>query len=121
MEPKESTITSHEAINMGVCINSANNETGSKWNLIDQDLETDEGKLQSAVTIWRLLDKWSLKDARNDTVSLVELKPKTGRFHQLRKHMVSEKLKHSCGISCSLLTKCIHAFLGICMRLPSSG
>lgn len=87
LEPKESTITSHEAINMGVCINSANNETGSKWNLIDQDLETDEGKLQSAVTIWRLLDKWSLKDARNDTVSLVELKPKTGRFHQLRKHM----------------------------------
>lgn len=78
---------------MGVCINSANNETGSKWNLIDQDLETDEGKLQSAVTIWRLLDKWSLKDARNDTVSLVELKPKTGRFHQLRKHMVSEKSK----------------------------
>ena len=78
---------------MGVCINSANNETGSKWNLIDQDLETDEGKLQSAVTIWRLLDKWSLKDARNDTVSLVELKPKTGRFHQIRKHMVSEKSK----------------------------
>jgi 23S rRNA-/tRNA-specific pseudouridylate synthase len=29
-----------------------------------------------------------LENARNDTVSLVELKPKTGRYHQLRRHMV---------------------------------
>ena len=88
-EPTESQITSQEAINMGVCIHTSE-ESSCNWQLIDYDLEV-EGKPQSAVTIWRLLKQWSgVKDASNETVSLVELKPKTGRFHQLRRHMVSD-------------------------------
>jgi len=80
-EPKESSIASQEAINMGVCIHTSE-ESSYNWQLIDYDLEL-EGKPQSAVTIWRTLKQWSgVKDALNETVSLVELKPKTGRHHQ---------------------------------------
>ena len=88
-ETKESQITSQEAINMGVCIQTSE-ESSCNWQLIDYDLEL-EGKPQSAVTIWRTLKQWSgVKDALNETVSLVELKPKSGRHHQLRRHMVSD-------------------------------
>ena len=80
-EPRESQITSQEAINMGVCIHTSE-ESSCNWQLIDYDLEL-EGKPQSAVTIWRTLKQWSgVKDALNETVSLVELKPKSGRHHQ---------------------------------------
>jgi len=54
------------------------------WQLIDNKLEE-----QSAVTIWRVLGKSPFEKAMNKTVTMVELKPKTGRFHQLRRHMVS--------------------------------
>ena len=74
---------------MGVCIHTSE-ESSCNWQLVDYDLEL-EGKPQSAVTIWRILKQWSgVKDALNETVSLVELKPKTGRHHQLRRHMVSD-------------------------------
>jgi 23S rRNA-/tRNA-specific pseudouridylate synthase len=53
------------------------------WQLIDNEIEE-----QSAVTIWRTVDTATLKNAVDGTVSMVELKPKTGRFHQLRRHMV---------------------------------
>ncbi|KAL7530681.1 hypothetical protein ACHAXR_003628 [Thalassiosira sp. AJA248-18] len=83
-EPKETSISSTDAKNLGVCI--GNDESDSKketdWQLIDEELED-----QSAVTIWRALRRWPLENARNDTVTLVELKPKTGRYHQLRRHM----------------------------------
>lgn len=91
-EPKESTITSQEAINMGVCIHTSE-ESSCNWQLIDYDLEL-EGKPQSAVTIWRTLKQWSgVKDALNETVSLVELKPKTGRHHQESPRNVIHVLK----------------------------
>jgi 23S rRNA-/tRNA-specific pseudouridylate synthase len=59
------------------------------WQLIDKDLED-----QSAVTVWRVLGTSSLDNAINGTVTMVELKPKTGRFHQLRRHMVSLIERH---------------------------
>eukprot|EP00580_Thalassiosira_gravida_P012710 CAMPEP_0201629822 /NCGR_PEP_ID=MMETSP0493-20130528/4350_1 /ASSEMBLY_ACC=CAM_ASM_000838 /TAXON_ID=420259 /ORGANISM="Thalassiosira gravida, Strain GMp14c1" /LENGTH=479 /DNA_ID=CAMNT_0048100879 /DNA_START=372 /DNA_END=1811 /DNA_ORIENTATION=+ len=79
-EPKETSISSDEAKKLGVCI--GNERETTSWQLIEHALEE-----QSAVTIWRPLRRWPLENARNDTVSLVELKPKTGRYHQLRRHM----------------------------------
>ena len=88
LEPKESSITSEEATNLGVCIGDDNgNNSDPKedvWQIIDEELEG-----QSAVTVWRTLRQWPLENARNNTVSLVVLKPKSGRYHQLRRHMVS--------------------------------
>lgn len=92
-EPKETSISSTEAKSLGVCVeqgansfdenNGSDGSSNSLWQIIDKDLEE-----QSAVTIWRVLGRSSLEHARNDTVTMVELKPKTGRFHQLRRHMV---------------------------------
>ena len=62
------------------------------WQLIDKDLEG-----QSAVTIWRVLRNSTLENAMNKTITMVELKPKTGRFHQLRRHMVSGAVKKGGG------------------------
>ena len=89
-EPGEFSITSAAAKHLGVCIGTAN-DTGDKgpmWQLIDKDLEG-----QSAVTIWRVLRNSTLENAMNKTITMVELKPKTGRFHQLRRHMVSGAVK----------------------------
>lgn len=80
-EPKESSISSQEAVKLGICIGDG---VESDWQLIDEEIEG-----QTAVTIWRTLKQWPLYNARMNTVSLVELKPKTGRYHQLRRHMVS--------------------------------
>ena len=66
---------------MGVCTGSSLKES-QRWQVIDKELEDNDKNLQSAVTIWRKLQEWPLKDARNNTVSLVELKPKTGRYHR---------------------------------------
>jgi len=82
-EPTETSITSNEAKNLGVCIgNDESNSEETSWQFIDEELDG-----QSAVTIWKPLRQWPLENARNDTVTLVELKPKTGRYHQLRRHM----------------------------------
>jgi len=83
LEPKETSITSKEAKNIGVCIGEEKSDSNETlWQIIDGDLDG-----QSAVTIWRSLRRRSLENARDGTVSLVELKPKTGRYHQLRRHM----------------------------------
>ena len=68
-----------------VCI--GNDESNSKeFERNNEELIED----QSAVTIWRQLRQWPLdNDARNNTLSLVELKRKMGRYHQLPRHMVS--------------------------------
>ena len=84
MEPDKSRITAHEAQDLGVCTGDV--EPGSQetdWQLIDEELEG-----QSAVTIWRPVRRRLLENARNGTATVVELKPKTGRYHQLRRHMV---------------------------------
>eukprot|EP00804_Cyclotella_cryptica_P001471 CCRYP_003701-RA/>CCRYP_003701-RA protein AED:0.31 eAED:0.31 QI:0/0.33/0.25/1/0.33/0.25/4/20/268 len=79
-----------KAQKLGVCIEGAklpdNNIDDGKmeamWQIIDHDLDG-----QSAVTIWRVLARSALDNAMNHAVTTVELKPKTGRYHQLRRHM----------------------------------
>lgn len=57
---------------------------------IDYDL-TENGKTQSAITALRTIEQFEIPLAHGkfetSRYSLVELEPKTGRFHQLRKHM----------------------------------
>lgn len=87
-EPAETSITSEQAKGLGVCTGIdayRTNPRDAHWQIIDKDLDG-----QSAVTIWRVVRKMRLENARNDTVSMVELKPKTGRYHQLRRHMVRQ-------------------------------
>ncbi|KAL7552174.1 hypothetical protein ACHAWF_015398 [Thalassiosira exigua] len=57
-------------------------ESPSEWNTIDFDLE---GK--SAITKWRAIRSMKSLHAKDGQVTLVELMPKTGRYHQLRRHM----------------------------------
>lgn len=58
---------------------------------IDYDLTNDAGKIQKAVTRFKTLKKTELEipfgKHKTSRYSLIELKPETGRFHQLRKHM----------------------------------
>ena len=58
------------------------------WQLIDHALE-NESVTQSAITVWRRLKAVPRTEARQGKLTLVELKPQTGRYHQLRRHMVS--------------------------------
>lgn len=44
-----------------------------------------EGK--SAITEWRVVSEAKSLRARDGRLSLVELRPRTGRYHQLRRHM----------------------------------
>ena len=59
--------------------------------LIDYDVTNDNGKLQSAQSAYRCLERVEVPIAfgkhRTSRYSLVELDPITGRQHQLRKHM----------------------------------
>jgi len=55
----------------------------SEWNSIDHDLD---GK--SAETRWRVVRASQSLHGKDGRLTLVELKPKTGRYHQLRRHMV---------------------------------
>lgn len=52
---------------------------------------TNEGKTQDAQTTYRLLEQLEIpvpfSGFKTSRYSLVELKPRQGRFHQLRKHM----------------------------------
>ena len=42
---------------------------------------------KTAVTVWTVVRYQRSLDARNQTLTVVELKPKTGRYHQLRRQM----------------------------------
>ena len=85
LEPKDTSISTEEAEKLGVCIGDATNVESRKrsWQVIDNELED-----QNAVTVWRRVRQYTgVENARNSTLSMVELKPKTGRYHQLRRHM----------------------------------
>eukprot|EP00536_Pseudo-nitzschia_multiseries_P006620 jgi/Psemu1/255525/estExt_Genewise1Plus.C_1440010 len=81
-EPVESSITAEEAIRLGVDIGDGSGDEGSKWQLIDHALDD-----KSALTVWRAVNYTESLKAKDNTLTLVELKPKTGRYHQLRRHM----------------------------------
>jgi 23S rRNA-/tRNA-specific pseudouridylate synthase len=59
-----------------------NERIPDSWHLIDDPLD---GK--QAVTYWRVLGESPCAFALDQTLSLVEMQPKTGRYHQLRRHM----------------------------------
>ena len=52
------------------------------WQVIDVTLDEKE-----AITLWRSQRFTESLKASDKTLTTVELKPKTGRFHQLRRHM----------------------------------
>lgn len=79
-EPPATSISSSEAYNMNVDVDP---EDRGQWQLIDEPLDE-----KSAVTIWRPLQYVKSLKANQKYCTLVELKPKTGRYHQLRRHMV---------------------------------
>jgi 23S rRNA-/tRNA-specific pseudouridylate synthase len=78
-ESSECAITSKQAIMLGLDIDPMDD---SMWQLIDSPLE---GK--SAVTLWRPLRYVKSLHANDGYLTLVEVKPKTGRYHQIRRHM----------------------------------
>eukprot|EP00977_Amphora_coffeiformis_P001409 scaffold287_cov173-Amphora_coffeaeformis.AAC.23 len=82
-EQKKNAISSREAFELGVDVDP-NDATGG-WHLIDSTLD---GK--QAVTVWRAVRYAKSLRAHDGYLTLVELKPKTGRYHQLRRHMAWE-------------------------------
>lgn len=79
-EPSRTAITSLEAHRLGVDVDPNSKEN---WQLIDYPLDE-----KSAMTIWRPMRYAKSLKANQNYCTLVELKPKTGRYHQLRRHMV---------------------------------
>jgi 23S rRNA-/tRNA-specific pseudouridylate synthase len=57
-------------------------DTSTSWHLIQVELEDKE-----ATTIWRSIRTSRSLKAKDGTLTVVEVKPKTGRFHQIRRHM----------------------------------
>lgn len=57
-------------------------ECGEEWHIIDSDLE---GK--SSITEVKIVRQIRSLYGNDGMLSLVELRPKTGRYHQLRRHM----------------------------------
>eukprot|EP00586_Coscinodiscus_wailesii_P012393 CAMPEP_0172508692 /NCGR_PEP_ID=MMETSP1066-20121228/213896_1 /TAXON_ID=671091 /ORGANISM="Coscinodiscus wailesii, Strain CCMP2513" /LENGTH=502 /DNA_ID=CAMNT_0013286787 /DNA_START=475 /DNA_END=1984 /DNA_ORIENTATION=+ len=82
-EPRETSISSKDASEMGIDVGAGvADEYCGEWQLIDHALDD-----KSAVTVWRPLGYVKSMKAWDGVLTLVELKPKTGRYHQLRRHM----------------------------------
>jgi 23S rRNA pseudouridine1911/1915/1917 synthase len=58
------------------------NDTSTDWHVIEVALEDKE-----ATTIWRPIRTTTSLKANDGTLTVVEVKPRTGRFHQIRRHM----------------------------------
>jgi len=78
-EPTETSITTEDALKLGVDVDP---EDDCHWQLIDHALDE-----KSAVTVWKPLRYVKSLKANDGILTLVEMKPKTGRYHQLRRHM----------------------------------
>lgn len=78
-EPAESKISAKEAYEMGVDVDP---EEDSAWQLIDYDLDE-----KNAVTVWRAMKYSNSIHANENVLTTVLLKPKTGKYHQLRRHL----------------------------------
>ena len=87
---EERAITSREAHELGVDVGYFDNQDATedvKWQHIDMSLVDNDKKEQTAVTVWRPIKTAECPKAKDGKVTLVELKPKSGRYHQLRRHM----------------------------------
>lgn len=83
-EDPDAVISSKEAFELGVDVDP---ESGHIWQLIDSPLKNRKGEMRQAVTVWRVVRYANSTKARDGVLTQVELKPKTGRYHQLRQHM----------------------------------
>mmetsp|Transcript_14943 Transcript_14943/g.41598 ORF Transcript_14943/g.41598 Transcript_14943/m.41598 type:complete len:549 (+) Transcript_14943:139-1785(+) len=81
-EPTETVISALEAHRIGFDVNP---DIASKWQMINSVLDE-----KSAVTAWRATRYSNSIQAIDNVLTTVELKPKTGRYHQLRRHMAWE-------------------------------
>lgn len=96
-EPIETSITVEEALELGVDVMDdgdknttstatngtyGNTNSSTTWQLIDSPLDE-----KNAITVWKPLKYVKSLKAKDGILTLVEMKPKTGRFHQLRRHM----------------------------------
>lgn len=79
-ETPETALTPQQAHDLGVDVDP--NDKRGGWHLIDAPLD---GK--HAITVWRAVRYAKSLRAHDNYLTLVELKPKTGRYHQLRRHM----------------------------------
>lgn len=82
-EAPEAFISSGDAYNLGVDVDP--NED-CRWQMIDHSLDD-----KHAITVWRPLRYVKSIKARDGVLTMVELKPKTGRYHQLRRHMAWDR------------------------------
>ena len=80
-EPTESKISATEAYQMGVDVDPDSDDDGS-WQLIDYELDE-----KSAVTVWKAMKYSNSIHAKENVLTTVLLKPKTGKYHQLRRHL----------------------------------
>jgi RluA family pseudouridine synthase len=72
-------VSSQEAFEMGVDVDPNSHE---QWYVAENMLDD-----KHALTLWRVLRYQPSLDAKDFTLTVVELKPKTGRNHQLRRQM----------------------------------
>ena len=89
-ELDERAITSKEAHDIGVDVGYFDDkESGDDvtWQHISKSLVNKNKQTQEAVTVWRPLKTVECPKAKDGHLTLVLLKPKSGRYHQLRKHM----------------------------------
>ena len=93
-EPQQTSISSVDAKNMGVDVdcsiqgdmeNNDKNDKEKQWQVIDFTLEEKE-----AVSVWKAMKYSKSLKAKDGYLTLVQVKPKTGRYHQIRRHMVSK-------------------------------
>lgn len=74
-------LTSHEAKRLDTQIDDDNNN--HTWNIIATELDN-----KPCITLWRAMQTSESNNiARNNTFTKIEIKLKTGRYHQIRRHM----------------------------------
>jgi 23S rRNA-/tRNA-specific pseudouridylate synthase len=74
-----SVVSSKEAHDMGIDVDP---NSCHRWCVAENVLDD-----KVAITLWRVVQYQSSIKAQNQTLTVVELKPKTGRHHQLRRQM----------------------------------
>jgi len=79
-ERSEASVTSEEAAKFG--IDPSQYPADTRWQVLESHQDD-----KIAVTVWRAVRYVKSLHARDGYLTLVELKPRTGRFHQLRRHL----------------------------------
>ena len=79
LEEEESSVSSKDAHGMGIDVDPA---SPHRWCVAENVLDD-----KVAITLWRVLQYQPSLKAQNQTLTVIELKPKTGRYHQLRRQM----------------------------------